>query len=373
MKQIFLILTFTLSLFASNIQNNLVTYYKVWKQDFLVDEGKYGIRVAMDKKDKTRTTSESQAYGLLIVSMMARYDKDAKTIFDKLYLYSRVFHSPNCKNFMTWQTPIKKGDSDSAFDGDADIAYSLLVADKMWGSLGNINYKQEAINIISSLKQKVIGKDSYLPLLGDWVKQNGKKYNQYTTRSSDFMLGHFRTFYKVTGDKTWLKVIKQTQKAMLEIIKLPQNRAKLVSDFLYYDKRKKHFFPTKRKFLEEEDNSYYYNACRVPFRVGVDALFSHDRTSTIIAKVLTISIAKTAHFKANGIKSGYRLDGSVIGNYNSSAFIAPLLVGAMLEPKLKSFEKSIYNYIKNRHINYYEDSLNLLAQLVYSGEFVEKF
>ena len=39
----------------------------------------------------------------------------------------------------------KKDHTGSATDGDMDIAYSLLLADNLWGSHGKINYKEEAI------------------------------------------------------------------------------------------------------------------------------------------------------------------------------------------------------------------------------------
>ena len=44
---------------------------------------------------------------------------------------------------MDWNVPEPEG-NDSAFDGDADIAFGLLLADAQWGSAGRVNYKAEA-------------------------------------------------------------------------------------------------------------------------------------------------------------------------------------------------------------------------------------
>ncbi len=340
---------------------NVANYYDEWKREFLIAKnGNY--RISVDKKDTTRTVSEGQGYGMMIVALMAGYDKDAKQIFDGLYRFVKKHPSEICGSFMTWQVPAKKGESDSAFDGDADIAYALMLASSQWGDKGEINYKKAAKDIINSLSVIAIGRETNLPLLGDWVDQNGKKYNQFTTRSSDFMLSHFRAFYRFSGDKRWLDVIKATQHALVAIQAYPGNKTALVSDFIYHDSNGYH--PTKRKFLEEEDDSYYYNACRVPFRVGLDALLNGDKNSLNIAKKMIMWIAKESHENPDKIMSGYRLSGQVIGDYTSAVFVAPFGVLAKLDDAKQDFFDKIYEAVKERHENYFEDSVNLLSQLI---------
>ncbi len=348
---------------------NLYNYYLQWKKTYIVQEGRR-FRIAMDKKDKTRTTSESQGYGMLITAYFAGADKEAKAIFDGLYIFSREYPSSICKDLMSWVVPEKvPGQGNSAFDGDADIAYALLLADKQWGSDGLINYKKEALKIIDAIMRCTIGKESHLPLLGDWVDPKGKKYNQYTTRSSDFMLTHFRAFYKATGDKRWLKVIDACQKAAADIQNMPTNKTALLPDFLYYDTDKKRYFPTERKFLENEDNSYYYNACRDPWRIGADALLSNDPKSRRIVQKMLYWIYHASDKEPQNIKSGYRLDGTVIGNYPSIAFIAPFGVAAKTDPHMQEYLDTLYEYLKNRHENYYEDSISLLSQLLITNNY----
>ncbi len=345
------------------LDQNVAAYYERWKKDFLVKEGN-DYRIASDKEDKSRTVSEGQGYGMMIVAVMAGYDKDAKVIFDGLYAFAKKHPSEICSRFMTWQVPAKKGESDSAFDGDADIAYALMLAFSQWGEK---HYKQDAQLLIEALANKVIGKNSHLPLLGDWVDQNGKKYNQYTTRSSDFMLSHFRAFYRFTKDKRWLKVIESTQRALMAIQNAANNHTKLVSDFIYHDKQGYH--PTKRKFLEEEDDSYYYNACRVPWRVGLDALLNDDMTSRKIASDMLQWIGKESGYNPEKMMSGYHLGGKVIGgDYTTAAFVAPFGVAAKLNHN-QAFFDAIYDAIWQRHENYFEDSINLLSQLVMIGAF----
>ena len=350
------------------VDNHVRRFYDIWKKDFLVKVEKT-YRIASDKKDKHRTVSEGQGYGMMIIAYMAGYDKDAQEIFDGMYLFAQHHPSALHKELMTWQVPAKEKESDSAFDGDVDIAFALLLADKQWGSQGKINYKEEAKRRIDAIMMYTIGSKSFLPLLGDWVEEDGKKYNQYTTRSSDFMLSHFKTFYAFTKDKRWLNVVNATQKALKDIQTLPQNKTALVSDFLYYDHKKKHFLPTKRTFLETEDNSYYYNACRVPWRISVDALLNHDLKSRQIVQDMLYWIYKSTKTKAQNIKSGYRLDGSVIGDYATTAFIAPFGVAAKSDQNMQKFLDDIYTRIYNKHENYYEDSINLLCLLIISENY----
>ncbi len=352
---------------------NLYRYYIKWKKDFVVQEGKR-FRIAMDKKDKTRTTSESQGYGMLITAYFAGADKEAKKIFDGLYIFSRLYPSSICPDLMSWEIPEKKpGHGDSAFDGDADIAYALLLADRQWGSDGLINYRKEALKILDAIMKCTVGKESHLPLLGDWVDLKGKKYNQYTTRSSDFILSHFRTFYRATGDRRWLKVIEATQQAAADIQSLPENSTTLLSDFLRYDRKRKRFVPTERKFLETEDDSYYYNACRDPWRIGADALLNDDSRSRTIVRKMLYWIWNSSGKDPLKIKSGYHLDGSVIGNYFSIAFVAPFGVAAKTDPRMQEFLDAIYEAIKDRHENYYEDSISLLSQLIITDNYWDPY
>jgi len=334
-------------------------YYQQWKQSFLVSQKGGQYRIATDKIDKHRTVSEAQGYGMLISSMM-----NQQTIFDGLWEFSRAHPSAICKDLMAWEIPEKKGENDSAFDGDADIAYALIIADKNWGSGGKVNYKKRAHKVLDAIWKYTIGKDSFLPLLGDWVDPNGKKYNQYTVRTSDFMFDHFRAFYNFSKDIKWLKVLNATQQALLDV----QNpKTGLVPDFIRYDFKTNHFVPAEDGFLEHHDGQYYYNACRVPFSVGVDALINDSMVSKKIVQKLSRWVQATSGNDPLKIKSGFKLDGKVIGDYFSIVFTAPFGVAAMSDDR--KWAKKIYDNVKNRHENYYEDSVALLSMLVMSGRF----
>ena len=73
--------------------------------------------------------------------------------------------------------------------------------------------------------------------------------------------------------------------------------------------------------------------------------------------------------KARLIKAGYQLDGTPIGDYETSFFIAPFGVAAMLKPSEQAFLDSIYAEVYDRHEDYYEDSVTLICLLIMTGNY----
>ena len=197
----------------AQLDDDVRSFYDHWKVNYLVAVP--GIptryRVSFGSEDPSRTVSEGQGYGMIIVALMAGYDPNARDIFDGLWYFVRDHPSNIDDRLMAWEVPEDAGGEDSAFDGDADIAYGLLLADAQWDSQGTINYRAEAQQVITSIKESTIGPNSHLPMLGDWVDPNGTTYNQYTLRSSDFVPAHFRSYGRATGDTIWTDVLNATQ------------------------------------------------------------------------------------------------------------------------------------------------------------------
>jgi hypothetical protein len=99
-------------------------------------------------------TSEGQGYGMLIAAYMAGLDPDAHAIFDGLYAHFRDHPSLTSPDLMAWRQLdgcVDSPDAYSATDGDLDIAYALLLADRQWGSGGAINYLAEAGRVAAEL------------------------------------------------------------------------------------------------------------------------------------------------------------------------------------------------------------------------------
>ncbi|MDQ3281526.1 MAG: glycosyl hydrolase family 8 [Acidobacteriota bacterium] len=357
------------------------TYYNWWKSQYLVTagtaaDGSQLYRIAMGgpgSDDAYRTTSESQGYGMTIVALMAGHETNAKQIFDGLWKFTRLHPSSIDSRLMAWEVPETPGDNDSAFDGDADMAYALLMADKQWGSAGAINYLSAATTLIAGIKASTIGPNSRLPMLGDWVTYNGSTRNEYTPRTSDFMLANFRAYRNATADVTWDTVVTNSQSAITHLQTNYASTTGLLPDFTERtSSTSTTMMPASPYFLEDyTDGDYSYNACRVPWRLGLHALLWNNATSvTQVQKISSWAKTKTAGNPQIFREPGYMLDGTTLEptwDY-SSAFVAPLGVAAMSGGSTQqTWLNSIYSSVVARHEGYYADSIDMICLIIMSG------
>jgi len=130
--------------------------------------------------------------------------------------------------------------------------------------------------------------------------------------------------------------------------------------------------PASAGFLEgPNDGAYNYNAGRDPWRLGTDGLLNGDARS--LAAVARISA--WAHDETGGdpqrIRAGYALDGTPLSgsDYFTTFFAAPLGVAAMAVPSQQAWLNAIYEAVRQREEDYYEDSVTLLCMLVMTANF----
>ena len=363
----------------TTLDNDVRTFFDRWKADYLVSAGTAPngtpmYRIIHSKAAPQKTVSEGQGYGMIIMALMAGYDPDARSILDGLWAFARRHPSSVNHRLMAWQVPEDPDTGiDAAFDGDADMAYALLMADKQWGSNGAVNYLQQAKQLLAAIMESMIGPQSRLPMLGDWISREGPPYSQYTPRSSDFMPDHFRCWYEITKDSVWLQVLQATQAAISQVQTDYSPQTGLLPDFLVpVSATDHHLKPAPPNFLEGPDDGHYeYNAGRDPWRIGTDALLNNDAVSLAQTRKIADWIYTATNGQAQKIKDGYFLDGRPLRPDDdfTSFFAAPFGVAAMTRPAYQAFVNDIYTHVKQRHEDYYEDSVTLLCMLVMTGNF----
>jgi endo-1,4-beta-D-glucanase Y len=266
--------------------------------------------------------------------------------------------------------PDDPSDSDSAFDGDADIAYGLMLANRQWGSSGNYNYAALASTRLAGIMASTIGPQSRVPMLGDWVSPKGSKYNQDTPRTSDFMPSHFRAWARFTGNTTWNTVAANSAAVVTAIQANYSPVTSLLPDFSKDARTAPK--PVSGTFLEgTTDGYYYYNAGRDPWRLALDALLNNDATSLAQAKKMAVWARTKTAGKPSALRAGYKLDGTNISgnNYFTTFFAAPLAVAAMLDPTHPEWLNALYDSVRTTHEDYYEDSVTLQCLITISGNF----
>ena len=360
----------------TQLDDDVRAFYEHWKDQYLIDAGttideSQLYRVSFGSTNPDQTVSEGQGYGMVIVAYMAGYEPKAQLIFDGLWEFVKAHPSNIDPRLMSWRVTDTSTGQSSAFDGDADIAYALLLADRQWGSDGRINYHEEAEQVITGILESTIGDISQYPMLGDWVNPNGEPYNQYTFRPSDYMPAHFRAFGVATHDERWDAVIENTQTAITSLQSVYSPITGLLPDFstpiddIHYNPQ-----PAPPKFLEgDNDGSYSYNAGRVPWRIGTDALLHNDPISISQVQLISRWIESATNGDPTQIKAGYTLSGDPIGDYFTTFFVAPMGVAAMTVPEQQTWLNAIYDAVYAKHENYYEDSVTMLSLLVMTGNY----
>jgi endoglucanase len=356
----------------TQMDTDVAAYYDTWKAAVVMDAGmssrsRQMYRIKFSDAEPTVTVSEMQGYGMIIVAIMAGHDASAETIYNGLFEFFHEYPSDIDGRLMGYRIPYT-GETNSAFDGDAAVAYSLLLANKQWGSAGDVDYATEATTLITAIKASTIGPQSRLPMLGDWTDPTGGTYNQYTPRTSDFMLAYFKAFRRFTNDATWDAVINASDAVVGGIQSDYSASTGLQPDFVINANTIAQ--PAPAGFLEgSHDGHHYYNAGRDPWNLGNYALLNSDAA----VKNQLIKIAQWNYTKCGGtvanIKAGWNLAGTTIGNYWTSFFVAPFAVATMFDSSKQAFLNSMYAALYNYYEGPFEDSINLQALITISGNF----
>ncbi|MGZ3943423.1 MAG: glycosyl hydrolase family 8 [Mucilaginibacter sp.] len=350
-------------------------FYKQWQKRYVRTACKAGqYYVWFERKGTKQCVSEGQGYGMIITALMAGADRSAKDIYDGLFNFYKD-HRNNHTYLMAWAQDknCKNIDKSSATDGDMDIAYSLLLANKQWGSTGQINYLREAQNMIGAIMKYEINPKTYSVILSDAIEHDSKDY--FDTRTSDFMPANFKAFERATGDNRWAKVIDNTYKLFRDIEHNYSLDAGLVPDFIININKKP--VPAKPRFLESKYDGYYnYNACRVPWRIATDYLLTGDPRAKAINDKINRWIRETTRGNPDNISAGYTLEGNDIkGRYfEALSFIGPFAVSAMVDQKNQRWLNAVWDYLvhfKLKDYDYYDNSIKLLDMIILSGNYWE--
>ena len=366
--------------------------------------------------DMQVTTSESMGYGMLMLVILAGQDQalgiDIKAFFDGMFRSvmhwdSQIRIEGRKSHLMLWQlvqpdgsgspyrqqaykhNPENDGNGSCATDGDLDIAYALLLADKQWGSEGEYNYFEYALAMINDLWEFCIDTESesldklnVLPNFhikgGDWTSSRLHWASGYglmidITRTSDHMLDHLKAFKAVDPAHDWQKVIDATYSCIIDLCSKQNPPTGILPDFATFDRKTKTWHPvpaTQDSHWESpQDGEYFANACRTPWRLGTDFLLSGETPiDSVCIKPLNDTLRKVSGGEFSNL-TGYSLDGKP-NSYTASFFANPPLVLAAALGDQEWFDNG-WNYASNQvwYDDQYGSYINVLALIVVSGNY----
>ncbi|MEU8524968.1 MULTISPECIES: glycosyl hydrolase family 8 [Streptomyces] len=354
----------------ATLDQKVVSYYNNWKSAFVRQNCGNGWYQVISPDADHPYVAEAQGYGMVIAATMAGADPDAKKIFDGLVKWKIDHPSSVNPNLLAAEQDTacrSVNGGDGATDGDMDVAYGLLLADRQWGSTGTYNYKDLAIKHINAIKKDELNPSTHLLKLGDWSSSGDQYY--YITRTSDWMVDHFRAFRKATGDSTWdtVRSAHQTQIANLQSTYAPSTG--LLPDFVVNTNTTPK--PAPGQVLEDpNDGKFWWNACRTPWRIGDDAVTSGDAKSLAAARKLNSWIKGKTGGDPNRIAVGYALGGTQISSGSDPAFFAPFAVAAMTDANSQAWLDALWNKMVGTPIqtdSYFGASIQLQTMITVSG------
>ncbi len=332
----------------SQMDAAVLSFWSTWKAKYLKPSVAVSGDYKVDYNNTGTTVSEAMGYGMLLSAYMAGADPQAKTYFDGLNRFRKRYPSVGNPALMNWRvfgnevnTP-----SNCATDGDLDIVMALFLAHAQWG---DADYLGEANTLLQAIRTSLVRADDTLRL-GDWDNVAGR------TRPSDAMTAFFRSFYHITGDSFWASVEAKAYEIMEHLQTVHSPSTGILPDFAMLSGGA--WQPANPYFLESaNDGKYYYNACRIPWRVGwAGVAFGTEAAQRISQRFM--DWVTTNHAAPVNFRAGYGLDGSNISgnNYPTAAFIAPTGVAAMLTGH-QSWLNATFADASTRREQYYEDSI----------------
>ncbi|WP_234005645.1 glycosyl hydrolase family 8 [Lactobacillus sp. CBA3606] len=341
------------------VTTRAVRQYNQWCAAYLSGSNKQQFVKTNDSKGALKTVSEAQGYGMLATILAAQQGARNQATFNRLYHYYQA-HQISAKNpLMMWEQQQRNGqmnsvstEQNSATDGDLDIAYALILADKKWGSTAKNNYRQAANQLLAAIQAHEMNPTTYLPRLGSWATGTD---SANLVRTSDLMTTHFKLFATFTKATFWQHAATNSQRAIAKLS--ARTTTGLFPDMITISGA--NLTMTAVTSNHAEDNQYAYNACRVPWRLAATYATDHDAISKqALQKMLTFFANQSQ------IKAVYQLDGTVVGNYQSVAFKAPIAYAAQVMRNAtltKKIGATLTNKINSN--DYYATTLQVLTSL----------
>jgi endo-1,4-beta-D-glucanase Y len=351
-------------------KDDIIAAYDLWKQAVVTAEGACGY-LRIKKPDSGTvigsTVSEGIGYGMLLAVYMGD-----QHLFDNLWRYEQLHL--DAQGLMNWEIDpagkVTAGGSGAATDGDEDMAFALVMADRQWGGQGSLD--DTYLNIAKRLID-LIWTHEVDHTRGDMLKAGDQWGNTDLTNPSYFAPAYYRVFGQVTGKASdWNKVVDSSY-AIIERSLNAENGNQsngLVPAWCDSNGVPKLAFSGAPLHFQNDST-------RTPFRIGQDyCYFGEPRAKNYLKKISDFYLA----VGIDNIVTGYDLDGTPhadkdYGGLQAASFIGPAGVGAMSNPGYQQFVDAAYTKLATQQLlagtTYYQRSWAALSLLMLSGNFID--
>ncbi len=309
---------------AAKIADAQAAYTK-WKTDLVTSDGANGgLRVKRPNTsgaEVNSTVSEGIGYAMLLA--VYADDQDA---FDKFWKYEQMWLDAN--GLMNWYINAAGTQvlgTGAASDGDEDMAFALVMADKRWGGQGSLSttYSAAAKKLIDAMWQHEVDHSRNDVLMAGDQFADGSVIN-----ISYFAPAYYRVFAKVSGNTGWNQTVDTTYTVLAATLNAQNGNA---SNGLVPAWSTPAGVPMAP--AGTSDPTYHQlDSCRTPFRIGEDYCWNAEpRALTYLQKISSFYSMVTV---ANMV-DGYDLNGTphpgsvTTDGPRAASFVGGAGVGAM--------------------------------------------
>jgi endo-1,4-beta-D-glucanase Y len=345
------------------------TAYDAWKKTYLVKgcaSNEYYVSTKGDgDAPNNGPVSEGQGYGMNIVPLMAGYDAGAQTEFNGLW--QLVKDHEDQYGLMEWQLDGKtckyadSGTPDAATDGDLDVGYGLILADKQWGG-----YTSAAKTWLAAIYAHDVTSDGHLKCEDDGPTTD--------TRPSDMMLDHLRAFAAYDTAHDWNKVVTRTEAVVSEFTASYSSTYGLLSDFVV-NANTTSPKPAPANYQEDQpDNIVGYNSIRVPWHMGTDALLYGSTTAAVAlkdAKEWESCAKKVSGSNPQKIYPHIKLNCAAYSTDDQAEEAGDSVGPAAMAAGDQALTDTIWNYLATNPFGdgYFGQTIKMLVYIVMAGDY----
>ena len=295
----------------SQMNAHCLDWYSMWKEKYVTTEGcgpgEYRVqRIETGDENTNDCVSEGIAYGMVITVYMHNDSNNTKSIFDGLWrFYCRYKNDNNLMNWRIYKDGTVHYPGGAAIDADEDVALALFMAHRQWGSDGEVDYFKEAVDISNSILQHEITASNDIRPGDSWDGGN----------PSYFAPAAYTIFKRGTGNARWGEIARHTYSTIVDYYYNSQETYDSTLDMYtglqpnWCDYAGGAWSPGAWSM---DPNSFWWDACRVPWRQGYDYLLNGTANSEY-AKTNTKRISEYFKAKYDGdpskIVSHYSLSG----------------------------------------------------------------
>ena len=351
-------------------KDDVATAYNQWKEAVVTADGADGY-LRIKKPDSGSVIGSSVSEGIGYGMILAVYMGD-QYLFDNLWRYEQ--DHLDAQGLMNWEIgpdgQVTSGGTGAATDGDEDMAFALVMADRQWGGQGSLD--DSYLNIAKTLIE-LIWTYEVDHTRGEMLKPGDQWGNVDVTNPSYFAPAYYRIFGQVTGKTAdWNKVADSSY----AIIEKSLNATSGNQDNGLVPAWCNSSGVPVVAYAGAPTN-FQNDSTRTPFRVGQDyCFFGTPQAKTYLAKISDFYVS----VGVSQIVNGYDLNGTPHpdkdwGGIQAASFVGPAGVGAMSDAKYQSFIDAAYSELATFQLTagtvYYQKSWTALSLLMMTGNLID--